>query len=135
MRNKVELIGRLGAEPEVRYNTDGEMITSFRMVTEESWKDRNGEKQTKAEWHRVVTFKKLAEICGTYLRKGSLIFLGGKIQTRKWTDKEGVDRYTTEIVGREMLMLGGKKKDEDREPGGEQEPGGPVFGEDDDVPF
>ncbi len=132
MLNKVILIGRLGADPEIRYNTDGEMITSFRMVTEESWKDRNGEKQTKAEWHRVVVFKKLAEICGTYLKKGSLIFLSGKIQTRSWEDKEGVKRFTTEIVAREMLMLGAKKKEED--PGASD---GPAFGddEDEDVPF
>lgn len=97
--NKVILVGNLGKDPEVRYAPSGSAITNITIATSESWKDKNtGEKQEKTEWHRVVFFNKIAEIAGEYLRKGSKVYIEGKLQTRKWTDKEGMDRYTTEIV-------------------------------------
>ena len=108
MVNKAILIGRLGKDPEVRYTPDGTMVTNFNLATDENWKDKNGEKVQKTEWHRIVTFGKLAEICGNYLVKGKLIFLEGRIQTRSWEDKEGVKRYTTEIVANNMQMLDSK---------------------------
>lgn len=126
MKNQVILIGRLGADPETRYSSDGVPICSFRMVTEKKF-NRDGEKVVKAEWHRIVTFKKLAEICQTYLQKGSLIFLSGELQTRDYIDKEGVKRFQAEVLAREMIMLGGKKK--------EQEPDNGGGFDDDDIPF
>jgi len=108
MINKAMLVGRLGKDPEVRYTPDGAMVTSFSLATDEQWKDKNGEKVQKTEWHRIVTFGKLAEICGNYLVKGKLIFVEGRIQTRSWEDKEGVKRYTTEIVANNMQMLDSK---------------------------
>jgi single-strand DNA-binding protein len=108
MVNKAILVGRLGADPEVRYTPDGTMITNFRMATDEQWKDKNGEKVQKTEWHRIVTYRKLAEICGKYLHKGSLVYVEGRIQTRAWDDKEGVKRYTTEISASDMRMLDSK---------------------------
>jgi single-strand DNA-binding protein len=108
MINKAILIGRLGKDPEVRYTQDGMMVTSFNLATDEQWKDKNGERVQRTEWHRIVTFGKLAEICGNYLVKGKLIFIEGRIQTRAWEDKEGVKRYTTEIVANDMKMLDSK---------------------------
>ena len=108
MVNKAILIGRLGKDPEVRYTPDGLMITNFNLATDESRKDKNGERVQKTEWHRVVTFGKLAEICGKYLVKGKLIFIEGRIQTRAWDDKDGNKRYTTEIVANDMRMLEAK---------------------------
>ena len=108
MVNKAILIGRLGKDPEVRYTPDGTMVTNFNLATDEQWKDKNGEKVQKTEWHRIVTFGKLAEICGNYLVKGKLVFIEGRIQTRAWEDKEGVKRYTTEIVANDMKMLDSK---------------------------
>lgn len=108
MVNKVTLIGRLGKDPEVRYTPDGTMVTTFRMATDEQWKDKNGEKVQRTEWHQIVTYRKLAEICGQYLVKGKLVFIEGKIQTRQWEDKEGVKRYTTEIIASNMQMLDSK---------------------------
>lgn len=106
--NKVILVGRLGKDPETRYMTSGEAVTNATLATSENWKDKSGEKQEKTEWHNLVFYRRLAEIAGEYLKKGSQIYLEGKIQTRKWQDKEGKDRYTTEIVVNEMTMLGGK---------------------------
>jgi single-strand DNA-binding protein len=106
--NKVILVGNLGADPEVRYMPSGDAITNARLATTDSWKDKNGEKQEKTEWHRVSFFGKLAEIAGEYLKKGSQIYVEGRLQTRKWQDKEGQDRYTTEIVADKMQMLGGR---------------------------
>lgn len=107
--NKVFLIGHLGQDPEVRYMPSGKAVANITIATSESWKDKNtGEKQERTEWHRVVFFSPLAEIVGQYLRKGSSAFIEGRLQTRKWQDKNGVDRYTTEIVANEMKMLGGK---------------------------
>jgi len=108
--NKVILVGHLGKDPEVRYSPNGGAVTNITLATSESWKDKNtGEKQEKTEWHRVVFFGKLAEIAGEYLKKGSQVYLEGRLQTRKWQDKEGKDRYTTEIVAGEMQMLGSRE--------------------------
>jgi single-strand DNA-binding protein len=106
--NKVILIGRLGKDPETRYMTSGEAVTNATLATSETWKDKSGEKQEKTEWHNLVFYRRLAEIAGEYLKKGSQIYVEGKLQTRKWQTKEGQDRYTTEIVVNEMTMLGGK---------------------------
>lgn len=106
--NKAILIGNLGKDPDVRYSPDGSAITNITLATTESWKDKSGEKQEKTEWHRVAFFGKLAEIAGEYLKKGSQVYVEGRIQTRKWQDKEGQDRYTTEIVADKMQMLGSR---------------------------
>ena len=106
--NKVILVGRLGKDPETRYMTSGEAVTNVTLATSENWKDKSGEKQERTEWHNLVFYRRLAEIAGEYLKKGSQVYVEGKIQTRKWQDKEGKDRYTTEIVVNEMQMLGSK---------------------------
>jgi single-strand DNA-binding protein len=108
MINKAILVGRLGKDPEVRYTPDGMMITNFTLATDEQRKDKNGERVQKTEWHRIVTFGKLAEICGKYLVKGKMVFVEGRIQTRAWEDKEGVKRSTTEIIASDMRMLDSK---------------------------
>ena len=108
MVNKALLIGRLGADPEVRYTPDGMMVTNFRLATDLQWKDKNGEKLQKTEWHRIVAYGKLAEICSNYISKGKLIFIEGRIQTRSWEDKDGVKRSTTEIIAANMQMLDSK---------------------------
>jgi len=119
--NKVILIGNLGRDPEVRYMTDGGAITNISVATTDTWKDKAGEKQEKTEWHRVAFFGKLAEIAGEYLKKGSQVYVEGRLQTRKWQDKEGQDKYTTEIVADRMQMLGrregGGAPDSDRDSG------------------
>jgi single-strand DNA-binding protein len=108
--NKVILVGHLGRDPEVRYSPNGGAVTNITLATSESWKDKNsGEKQERTEWHRVVFFGRLAEIAGEYLKKGRQIYVEGRLQTRKWQDKEGKDRYTTEIVAGEMQMLGSRE--------------------------
>lgn len=107
--NKAQLIGRLGADPELKYTGGGEAIANLSLATSERWRDKqSGEQKEATEWHRVSMFGKLAEIAGEYLKKGSLIYVEGKITTRKWTDKDGVERYTTEIRASEMKMLGSK---------------------------
>ena len=107
--NKVILVGNLGQDPEVKYMPSGQAVCNVSIATSESWNDKNtGEKQERTEWHRVVFFRKLAEIVGEYLRKGSQIYVEGRLQTRKWQDQSGADRYTTEIVANEMQMLGGR---------------------------
>jgi single-strand DNA-binding protein len=104
--NKVILIGNLGRDPETRYTQGGSAVTNLRVATAESWKDRQtGEQQERTEWHSVVCFARLGEIAGEYLRKGSKVYIEGRLQTRKWQDKEGHDRYSTEIVANEMQML------------------------------
>lgn len=105
--NKVMLIGRLGKDPETRYMTSGEAVTNATLATSENWKDKSGEKQEKTEWHNLVFYRRLAEIAGEYLKKGSQVYIEGKLQTRKY-EKDGVTRYTTEIIVNEMTMLGGK---------------------------
>ncbi len=106
--NKVILVGNLGKDPEVRYAPSGDAIANVTLATTENWKDKNGEKQEKTEWHRVSFFGKTAEVVGQYLKKGSQVYVEGRIQTRKWTDKEGQERYTTEIVADKMQMLGSR---------------------------
>ena len=106
--NKVILIGHLGADPEVRYTPEGNPVTTFRLATNEVWKDKNGEKQTRTEWHRIVAFNRLAEICGEYLTKGRQVYIEGQIRYRSYEDRDGVKRYVTEIVARNMQMLGAR---------------------------
>src|SRR5208283_1380072 len=106
--NKAILVGRLGKDPETRFTSGGQAVATFNMATDSSYKDRNGERQKRTEWHRIKAWGKLAEIVQQYLKKGSLIFIEGRIETREWQDKEGVKRYTTEIVANEMRMLGGR---------------------------
>lgn len=106
--NKVFLIGNLGRDPEVRYLPSGDAVANISIATTETWKDKNGEKQEQTEWHRVAMFSKLAEIAGEYLKKGSQVYIEGRLQTRKWTDKEGQERSTTEIRADVMRMLGGR---------------------------
>jgi single-strand DNA-binding protein len=107
--NKVILIGNLGRDPETRYMPEGGAITNISIATTDVWKDKNGEKQEKTEWHRVAFFGKLAEIAGEYLKKGSQVYVEGRLQTRKWQDKEGVDKYTTEVIADRMQMLGSRQ--------------------------
>ena len=105
--NKVTLIGRVGRDPEVRYMPNGEAVANFSLATSESWKDKNGERVTKTEWHNVTLYRKLAEIAGQYLKKGSQVYIEGKIQSRKYTGKDGIERTAYEIICSEMKMLGG----------------------------
>jgi single-strand DNA-binding protein len=107
--NKVILVGNLGKDPEVRNMPNGNIVANITLATTESWKDKqSGEQQEKTEWHRIVMFRRLGEIAGEYLKKGSQVYIEGKLQTRKWQDNSGNERYTTEIVASEMQMLGGR---------------------------
>ena len=108
MLNKAQLIGRLGRDPELRYMPNGDAVANFSIATSEKWRNKEGEAQEKTEWHRITAFRQLAEIIGKWLHKGSLVYIEGKITTRKWSDKDGVEKYTTEIVANEMKMLGSK---------------------------
>ncbi len=112
--NKVILIGNLGKDPEVRYLPSGDAVANISIATTETWKDKAGEKQEKTEWHRVSMFSKLAEIAGEYLKKGSQVYIEGRLETRKWTDKEGQERFTTEIKADRMQMLGSRSGGSDR---------------------
>jgi single-strand DNA-binding protein len=140
--NKVILIGNLGRDPEVRYLPDGGAITNISIATTDVWKDKSGEKQEKTEWHRIAFFGRLAEIAGEYLKKGSQVYVEGRLQTRKWQDKDGQDKYTTEIVANEMKMLGsrgGAAADmgdkETAAPAGAAKAGGGFDNFEDDIPF
>lgn len=136
MINKVILIGNLGADPEVRYSQTGTAVASFSVATTETWKKQDGSKEEQTEWHRIVAFGRLGEICGEYLSKGSKVYIEGRIQTRKWEDKDGNTRYTTEIVAREMKMLSprGAGDNASKQQYNEEPPfPEPVMG--DDVPF
>jgi len=107
--NKAILIGNLGRDPEVRYTSDGRAVTNFSIATSDEWKDKEtGEKRQRTEWHRIVAFNKLGEICGEYLSKGKQVYIEGQIRTRDWEDRDGNKRYTTEIVANNMLMLGSR---------------------------
>lgn len=106
--NKVILIGNIGKDPEVRYMPSGDAMVNLTLATTDNWKDKNGEKQERTEWHRVAIFGKLAEIAGEYLKKGSQVYFEGSLKTRKWTNKEGQDQYTTEVIADKMQMLGGR---------------------------
>jgi single-strand DNA-binding protein len=137
MINKAILVGRLGKDPEVRYTPDGMMITNFTLATDEQRKDKSGERVQKTEWHRIVTFGKLAEICGKYLVKGKLVFVEGRIQTRAWEDKEGGKRSTTEIIASDMRMLDskGQRGDVSAEEPPLSHSGADAHLSEDDVPF
>ncbi|MCK5237583.1 MAG: single-stranded DNA-binding protein [Deltaproteobacteria bacterium] len=148
MVNKAILIGRLGGDPEVRYTPNGSAVANFTVATSENWKDKEGAKQERTEWHRIVTFGRLAEICGEYLNKGKQVYIEGRIQTRQWEDRDGNKRYTTEIVANQMQMLGSKNDQgggsggggggggsSSGGGGGSSAPDGPPPIDDDDIPF
>ncbi len=121
--NKVILVGRLGRDPEMRYFQDGTALANFSIATSDEWKDKNtGEKREKTEWHRIVAFRRLGEICGQYLSKGKQVYVEGKLQTRDWEDKDGVKRYTTEIVASNMQMLDSKRDMDSTRPQGDPGP-------------
>jgi single-strand DNA-binding protein len=139
--NKVILIGRLGQDPEMRYTQDGTAVANFSIATSDEWKDKEtGEKRERTEWHRIVAWRKLGELCGEYLSKGRQVYIEGKLQTREWQDRDGNRRFTTEIVASEVQFLGGRESGGSR--GGSEGPppptepppfGGPA--NDDDIPF
>jgi len=151
--NKVILIGHLGADPEIRYTPSGQPVANFRLATSESWNDKQGQRQEKTEWHRIVAWGKLAELCGEYLAKGRQVYVEGRLQTRQWDDRDGNKKYTTEIQAQQITFLGGRgesagKRSEPAaapQPAAKEnaatsanEPGfdyGPPPMEDDDVPF
>jgi single-strand DNA-binding protein len=108
--NKVILLGNLGRDPETRYTTGGDAVTNLNIATNEQWKDKNGEKQERTEWHRVVLFGRQAEVAGEYLKKGRSVYIEGRLQTRKYTDKDGVEKYSTEIVADRMQLVGGGRE-------------------------
>jgi len=108
--NKVILLGNLGRDPETRYTTGGDAVTNLSIATSEQWKDKSGEKQERTEWHRVVLFGRQAEIAGEYLKKGRSVYIEGRLQTRKYTDKDGVEKYSTEVVGDRMQLIGGTRE-------------------------
>ncbi len=123
--NRVILVGNLGADPETRYTTNGGAITNIRIATSEQWRDKQtGEQQERTEWHRVVLFGKLGEIAGEYLKKGRQVYIEGSLRTNKYTDKEGIERYTTDIVANEMQMLGGGGRENDQGAPQRQQPSG-----------
>ncbi len=136
--NKVILIGNLGADPEVRYTPGGSAVANFRIATTEEWKDKEtGEKQTRTEWHRIVAWGRLGEICGEYLHKGRQVYIEGRLQTREWEDRDGNRRFTTEVVAQTMQMLGPAGKGAAAESMGERFPvEEPIDTPDeDDIPF
>lgn len=146
--NKVIIIGNLGTDPEVRYLPSGSAVTNISVATSEAWKDKeNGETKERTEWHRIVFFNRLAEIAGEYLKKGSKVFVEGRLQTRKWQDKDGNDKYSTEIVANEMQMLDSKggsanfdsesspSRSQSSAPNRQSEPAGMDDSFDDDIPF
>ncbi|AEA96379.1 single-stranded DNA-binding protein [Alteromonas mediterranea] len=120
--NKVILVGNLGNDPEVRYMPNGNAVANLSLATSESWKDQQGQVQERTEWHRLTMYRRLAEIAGEYLKKGSQIYVEGKLQTRKWQDQQGQDKYTTEIIVDQMQMLGGRGGDGGGGNGGYQRP-------------
>jgi single-strand DNA-binding protein len=132
--NKVILIGHLGSDPEVRYTSNGTALARFSLATSESYTDKDGTRQDKTEWHRIVVWRKLAEICGQYLSKGKLVYIEGRLRTTSW-EKDGIKRYTTEIEARDMQMLGpaGERPPKEFEEPFPPPPGGPA--EEDDFPF
>jgi single-strand DNA-binding protein len=140
--NKVILVGNLGVDPEVRFTPSGQAVANFRIATSESWKDKDGQKQERTEWHRIVVWGKLGELCGEYLKKGRQVYLEGRLQTREWSDKEGKKNYTTEVVVSNVCFLGSGAEGRKMEGGGRREEGGmqgyPPDGPepmDDDIPF
>ena len=133
--NKVILVGNLGRDPEIRYTSGGASVANFTLATSERWTDKSGEKQERTEWHKIVAWGKLAEICGEYMSKGKQVYIEGKIQTRSWEDKDGQTRYTTEIKADNIMLLGRKGNFDDDGFGNQRnEPSGDDIN-DDDIPF
>lgn len=145
MLNKVILIGRLGKDPEVRYMPNGEAVCNFSVATSESWKDNNGQKQERTEWHNITMYRRIAEISGQYLKKGSQVYLEGRIQSRKYQGKDGIERTVYDIIANEMKMLGGGNSEQQAQsaqngeppepPRRQAAPAAPAEDIDDDVPF
>ena len=143
MLNKVILIGRLGRDPETRYMPNGEAVCNFSVATSEAWNDRNGQRQERTEWHNITMYRRLAEIAGQYLKKGSQVYLEGKIQTRKYQGKDGIERTAYDIIVNEMKMLSGSNNDGQQQqaqaetptPPRRQAPSAPAEDIDDDIPF
>lgn len=135
--NKVILVGRLGQDPEVRYTQGGTPVANIRIATDETWKDQSGERQQRTEWHTVVLWRRLAEICGQYLSKGRQVYIEGKLQTRSWQDREGNKRYSTEVQADNMVMLGGRSEEGQAAPAAQPAAAAsPDSGtNDDDIPF
>lgn len=142
--NKAILVGHLGADPEVRFTPSGQAVANFRMATSETWTDKNGQRQERTEWHRIVVWGKQAELCGEYLKKGRQCYVEGRLQTREWTDKEGKKNYTTEVVAQNVVFLGGRDGAPSGRKGGPDDFGPPPPGMDegpapangdDDIPF
>ena len=136
--NKVILLGNLGEDPDLKYTPGGQAVVNMSLATSRKWKDKNDEKREETEWHKIVAWGKLAEICGEYLKKGSSVYVEGRLQTRKWEDKEGIDRWTTEINIFELQMLGKKGEGDgggNREPRPPQDDAPETFEADDDLPF
>ena len=135
MVNKVILIGRLGADPEIRYTPSGAEVATFRIATSESWTNKSGEKEERTEWHRIVAWRGLAKICGEYLSKGKLVYIEGRLRTRSWEDKEGHKRSTTEIEATEMKMLGGMGEQKSKGKNSEGDFSPPPQKDEEDIPF
>ena len=137
--NKVILVGNLGKDPDMRYTAGGDAVANLSIATSESWNDnQTGEKKEKTEWHRVVFFRRIAEVCGEYLKKGSSVYIEGSLRTRDWEDDQGNKRYTTEIVGREMQMLGGRRSEDNMDQSPQMNNPRPQSDEgliDDEIPF
>ncbi len=137
--NKVILVGNLGKDPDMRYTAGGDAVANLSIATSESWNDnQTGEKKEKTEWHRVVFFRRIAEVCGEYLKKGSSVYIEGSLRTRDWEDDQGNKRYTTEIIGREMQMLGGRRSEENMDQSPQMNNSSPQPEEgliDDEIPF
>jgi len=137
--NKVILVGNLGKDPDMRYTAGGDAVANLSIATSESWNDnQTGEKKEKTEWHRVVFFRRIAEVCGEYLKKGSSVYIEGSLRTRDWEDDQGNKRYTTEIIGREMQMLGGRRSEDNMDQSPQMNNPRPQSDEgliDDEIPF
>ncbi len=137
--NKVILVGNLGKDPDMRYTAGGDAVANLSIATSESWNDnQTGEKKEKTEWHRVVFFRRIAEVCGEYLKKGSSVYIEGSLRTRDWEDDQGNKRYTTEIIGREMQMLGGRRSEDNMDQSSQMNSSSPQPEEgliDDEIPF
>ena len=137
--NKVILVGNLGKDPDMRYTAGGDAVANLSIATSESWNDnQTGEKKEKTEWHKVVFFRRIAEVCGEYLKKGSSVYIEGSLRTRDWEDDQGNKRYTTEIIGREMQMLGGRRSEENMDQSPQMNSSSPKPEEgliDDEIPF
>jgi len=135
MVNKVVLIGRLGADPEIRYTPSGAEVATFRMATSETWTNKSGEKEERTEWHRIVAWRGLAKICGEFLSKGKLVYIEGRLRTRSWEDRDGNKRSTTEIEAMDMKMLGGLGEANRKAKEPAEDHGPPPVKDEEDIPF